>query len=184
MQKVMFRVCLVLGVLMLAASPVFAAQVDSADIQVADGVTGQDTTSGNGIKTAHIQDGAVTDAKISGVISGAKLGSHGHSGADLTDGTVTGAKIADGAVTDAKISGLISASKIDGAGLNADTLDGLDSADLAPVVHAHAQSDVTGLDTALAGKADADHNHDALYQGNYANVVVVAKSGGDFTSPI
>jgi len=39
----------------------------SNHIAEADGTSGQDTNSGNGIKTGHIQDSAVTDAKISDV---------------------------------------------------------------------------------------------------------------------
>lgn len=87
----------------------------------ADGTTGQDTNSGSGVKTGHIQDGAVTDAKITGPIS---------------------------------------SSKIEATGLDADTVDGK---------HASAF-------------ADAVHNHDSAYQKKYANEVVVAKSGADFTS--
>lgn len=94
----------------------------SQHIKEADGTSGQNTNSGSGVKTEHIQDGAVTsskiadgsvtDAKITGTISGTKLGSHTHSGADITNGTITNSKIADGAVTDAKITGPISTSKI------------------------------------------------------------------------
>lgn len=85
----------------------------------------------NGVVTnVKLADGAVTDAKILGIISGAKLGSHGHYGSDIVDGTITAIKIADEAITDAKIAGPISASKIE----------------------------------------------------KPTNVVVVAKSGGDFTS--
>lgn len=130
-------------------------QVLSQHIKEADGTSDQNTNSGSGVKTGHIQDGAVTTGKI-----------------------------IDGAVTDAKITGPISASKISTTGLNADTVDGKHASDLANAIHSHSQTDVTGLSSALAGKADVSHNHDNLYQKKYANVIVVAKSGGDFTSPV
>ena len=147
---------------------VFAGQGDnvlSENIKEADGTTGQDTNSGSGVKTGHIQDGAVTSSK-------------------LTNGSVTSPKIADGAVTDAKITGPISASKISSTGLNADTVDGKHASDLASAIHTHDQSDVNGLLDALSSKAAVNHNHDAVYQKKYANVIVVANSGGDFTDPI
>lgn len=45
----------------------------SANIKEADGATGQDTNSGSGVKTGHIQNGAVTDVKIAGPISASKV---------------------------------------------------------------------------------------------------------------
>jgi hypothetical protein len=85
----------------------------------------------------------------------------GTTGQDTNAGSgVKTGHIQDGAVTDAKITGPISSSKIESTGLDADTLDGQ---------HASAF-------------ANAGHNHDSVYQKNYANEIVVAKSGGDFTS--
>ncbi len=70
------------------------------------------------------------------------------------------------------------------SGLNADTVDGFHAADLAAAVHSHAQPQVTGLETALAGKSDVTHNHDVLYQQKYGKVAVVAQTGGDYTDPV
>src|SRR6266567_3732165 len=63
---------LVAATVMALLSPVsmlFAAQngsntVNSAAIIAADGTSGQTLTSGNGVKTGHIQDGAVTASKL------------------------------------------------------------------------------------------------------------------------
>ena len=63
---------------------------------------------------------------------------------------------------------------VDGAdsGIDADTLDGLDSTafalanhshDYAPTTHAHTLENVTGLVTALAGKSDTNHDHNTAY---------------------
>jgi hypothetical protein len=62
-------------------------------IKRADGTSGQDVSIGSGVKTDHIQNGAVTTSKIA-------------------DGAVGTGNIANGAVTDDKIAGPISPSKI------------------------------------------------------------------------
>jgi len=60
---------LAIGTLCFAgnAFAVKADDVHSSNIKEADGTSGQDTNSGDGVKTGHIQDDAVTDAKISDV---------------------------------------------------------------------------------------------------------------------
>lgn len=110
--------------LLIAPALINAAQdnILSANIKEATpGSTDQNTNQGSGIKTDHIVNGAVTDAKISGPIN---------------------------------------SSKIQSLGLNADTLDGLDS-------------------TALSLST---HQHDSIYEKKYARVIIVSADGnGDFT---
>src|SRR6266567_734106 len=72
-------VAAVAGMLCLPAQS-FGSSIASKDIVPADGTTGQNVTTGNGVKTGHIQDGAVTTTKI-------------------VDWAVIASKIADGAVT-------------------------------------------------------------------------------------
>ncbi len=173
------------SILSTAAFAVTDDSITSQHIKEADGTSGQDTNSGSGIKTGHIQDEAVTTNKVvNGAVTTNKIADGAVTTTKITDGTVTTQKISDGAVTDAKITGPISASKISSTGLNADAVDGLHATDLAPAVHSHPQSQVTGLEAALAGKADVTHNHDSLYQQKYGKVAVVAQTGGDYTDPV
>lgn len=115
------------------------------------------------VTTPKIADGAITEVKIQ-------------------NNAVTGTKLADGSVTDSKISGVISANKISFTGLNADTLDGFHINDLAPSEHTHEISSILSLDSELAKKAELNHFHNQ-YQIKLSNVIIVSKSGGDFTNP-
>ena len=78
MRKVF--VILSIAIAALLSTSVFANvnddQVTSQKIREADGTSGQDTNTGGGVKTGHIQDGAVTDAKIGGVIKVDKLATY------------------------------------------------------------------------------------------------------------
>ena len=51
-------------------------EITSVKIKEADGTSGQNTNSGSGVKTGHLQNGAVTNAKISGTISVDKLATY------------------------------------------------------------------------------------------------------------
>jgi hypothetical protein len=75
MKKKFFAVSIL--AVMLSSSTAFAVlnpgDVTSPIIKVADGTSGQDTTKGAGVKTNHIQNGAVTDAKVATGISESKI---------------------------------------------------------------------------------------------------------------
>jgi hypothetical protein len=75
--------------------------------------------------------------------------------------------------------------------LNAETLDGLDSAAFALLSHTHKAADIiTGTladarlsaNVVISGQGVSRLVNDAGYQKKYAHVKIVAKSGGDFTS--
>lgn len=178
-----------LFVLLLAASLVSRAGADegkllSALIEEADGTSGQNTKAGSGIKTGHIQNGAVTGAKIAdeavtyraiapNSVANSKIIDGAVTDAKLGFGAVTTPKIADGAVTDAKITGIISGAKIG--------RHGHDASDIVVGTIDSARLNIgTGPGTVAAG----DHNHDAVYQKKSANIIVVAPNNGDFASPI
>lgn len=188
------RVARLLLIVALCALPAagYGATIRSTDIYAADNNGSQTLTSGNGVKTGHIQNKAVTNAKLFGNISGAKLMNNTVTGAKIAAGTITGsnlaaasidttaivdgavttAKILNGAVTDTHISGTISGSKLGAHGHNASDIVGTINISNLPV------------GTTSGTVAVGDHSHDSAYQKKYANVIVVAKSGGDFTDPI
>ena len=93
--------------------------------------------------------------------------------AAIVDGQVMTADLANVAVTAAKIAtGTITATQL-AAGAVTD-------AKIAGPISTSKLSVGTAVGTVAAG----NHNHDGIYQKKYANVIVVAKSGGDFTDPL
>jgi len=89
-------------------------EITSNMIIKADGTTGQNIKKGTGIKTLHIQDGAVTTAKIgnnavteskiaNGAVTESKLGDNSIISSKIKDGSVGNAEIANGAVTSEKL---------------------------------------------------------------------------------
>ncbi len=83
--------------------------------------------------------------------------SHNHSGDEIASGTVADARIAAAIARDSEITPTVWADDGAGSGLDADLLDGLQASAFATATHAHPGSE-------------------------YQNVVVVAKSGGDYDS--
>lgn len=146
MNSVRSLATLIVLSLCLTCPPVALAQVASDSIlsrHIKEGDNlGQDTNSGNGIKTGHINNGAVTNAKLGA-----------------------------GAVTSDKISGPLPASLVDRSGLDADLLDGYHASAFAAASHTHTQyraknsriivvaadgsGDYTNVDAAMASIADA-----------------------------
>lgn len=145
------------------------------------------------VTTNKIADGAVTDAKIAGLISGGKLGTHAHGSADLVDGSVSANDLAAGAVTSVKIAdGSVSTLKVlDGAVTSTKLADGAvtgtklangsvaDAKILGPI-----SIGKLPVGTVAGTVAAGNHTHTSSAPPAYANVVVVAKSGGDFTDPV
>jgi len=122
---------------------------------------------------AAVANNEVTSIKIKdGEVMTVDLANKAVTAAKIADATITATQLANGAVTDVKITGPISGSKLGAHAHNASDIVGTISATKLPVG--------TTAGTVSAG----DHNHDTLYQKKYAKAIVVAYSGGDFTSPV
>lgn len=91
---------------------------------------------------------------------------------DLANNAVTAAKIATGTITGTQMAaGAVATNQLaDGA---------VTDAKIAGPISTSKLNIGTGAGTVAAG----NHNHDSLYQKKYGNVIVVAKSGGDYSDP-
>lgn len=156
-------------VMLLPVSLTFAAvnndEVTSIKLKEADGTSAQNTNSGSGVKTGHIQDGAVTAAKIAA-------------------GTITSAQLAARAVTADKL-GIVCPI---GQYLQYTTGGWVCSVGTAGPAGPQGLKGDTG-DTGPQGapgpqgpKGDTGATGPQGVSASYANVVVVAKSGGDYVS--
>jgi hypothetical protein len=133
------------------------------------------------------------DLTISGSLSG---GSHGHSGNDITSGTVGEAYVDAALARDSEIMPTVLANDGAASGLDADLLDGSDASAFAGATHAHSGGDITSgtvaearIDAALArdlevesavsthaGDVDAHHSR---YTDDEAWAAVLARDGSD-----
>ncbi|MHB8895175.1 MAG: collagen-like triple helix repeat-containing protein [Candidatus Geothermincolia bacterium] len=171
--------------------PLIALTVDSAEIAPADGTSGQVLTTGNGVKTGHIQNLAVTGDKIAaGTITTGNIGNNQITNDLLGSNAVTSGKILDGAVTAQKL-GIVCP---DGQYLKYSVAGGWTCSvgtpgpegpqgPVGPQGSTGAQGP-EGTQGLTGAQGPAGPEGPAGSMPHYANVVVVAKSGGDFTDPI
>ena len=112
-------------------------------------------------KSVEVLDaGSVTDATITGTISGNKLGSHAHSGADISSGTLPDARLAGSYTHPLSLSNVDNSFTGNGANLS-----GLNA-------------------SSLASGTISDARLSANVQMKYGKVAVVAASGANYTSPV
>lgn len=99
-----------------------AATADSVT-SLAPGAVATANLADSSVTAPKIADGAVTDAKISGTIAGSKLGSHSHSGNDITGGAIADAYISSASTWNAKLSAVAHSPSLTGDGTAASPLD-------------------------------------------------------------
>jgi|GEM_PF-4549350 len=92
------------ALIVMGSSVMAADTVMSGDIKEADGTSFQNTNTGSGVKTGHIQDNAVTAPKINnGAVTTEKIKNDAVTAVKIAPGAVVTGKIADTAVTSTKI---------------------------------------------------------------------------------
>ena len=170
MVFVFFLVFVFLSATVYAAAP---DSITSSDIKEADGTSGQDTNSGSGIKTGHIQDGAVTGNKIAaGAVTAPKLGIVCPDGQYLQFTVANGWICSVGTPGPAGPQGPIGPTGLQGPAGATGTM-----GPQGPLGLTGPQG-LTG-DTGAQGPMGP-----AGPIAHYSGVAVVAKSGGDYTDPV
>lgn len=167
-----------------AAAPIGPNTVNSAAIIAADGASGQTLTTGSGVKTGHIQDGAVTASKLGMVcptgnylqyvFGSGWVCSVGTAGPQGPQGPIGAAGLA-GATGPVGPIGMTGATGQTGpqgpAGLTG--TQGLTGA-----------TGPEGPVGPIGATGSTGPQGSAGTTPHYANIIVVAKSGGDFTDPL
>jgi hypothetical protein len=124
-----------------------------------------DSVGASSVTSSKIEDGAIVDADISPTanISASKINrtgldadlldgqdstafaasAHGHTGADITSGTVADARVATTIARDSEIMPIVLASDGAGSTLDADLLDGQQATAFAASAHGHSGADIT-----------------------------------------
>lgn len=183
-QSKQMTVAMLVGMLCVPAYAFAAVEIQSRDIVLADGTSQQDTTIGSGIKTGHIQNGAVTAAKL-GILCpdgqylqytvaggwACSAGTAGPAGPAGPQGPIgpTGATGPQGATGPAGATGLQGPAGPAGAtGLQG-------PAGPAGAIGLQGPAGPTGPEGPQGPIGPTAH---------YANVIVVAKSGGDYSDPV
>lgn len=176
----------------------------SQHIKDADNTTGQDTNLGSGVKTGHIQNGAVTTEKIGensitstklqpnsvtadkivpGAVTSDKLGLSSVSAEKLQPGSVLSDKIAPGAISADKLQAdSVSSNALQPGSVTSDkiTPQGITSEKIAPGAITSDKIETGAILSNAVSSGSITPDKLSFYR----NVIVVATAGGDFTSPV
>ncbi len=183
---VVVAVTAMLSSVSMSFAAVLNDEVTSIKLKEADGTLGQNTNSGSGVKTGHIQNMAVTNAKLFGNISGAKLMPNSVTTTQLANNAVTASKLGIVCPTGNYLQYVTGSGWVCSVGTAGPTGPQGATGPQGPAGPQGLQG-ATGLagPTGTPGLTGATGPQGpAGITPHYANIIVVAKSGGDFTDPI